>query len=255
VPRAYPSLEEAEAMLGCLPGGTIKDRRDRAIFAIAFVGGLREQALISLQLLHVDVANRRVHHDGRVLRAKNGKSFHIKWFPKTDAFQVVLRAWIDEMRAAGLQDDDALFPDARDLDRMSTWPVPGRAAISPMRSAAAVDAVFRLASAGATQRYTPHSVRHCLAQLGYQLCRTGEERKAWSLNFGHESESITWRHYGNVSLSRRAEIFDAFEVIDRSDEAMMRQMRELQQLKDEPDVGRTLLWVGQFLQIHHGASS
>jgi integrase len=253
-PRAYPSLEEAEAMLGRLPGGTIKDRRDRAIFAIAFVSGLREQALISLRLLHVDVANRRVHHDGRILRAKNGKSFHIKWFPKTDAFQVVLRAWIDEMRAAGLEADDALFPDAHDLNRMAAWLVPGRPAISPMRSAAAVDAVFRLASKGAKQRYTPHSARHCLAQLGDQLCRTGEERKAWSMNFGHESESITWKHHGNVSLSRRAEIFEAFEVIEHVDGDMMRQMRELQQLKGGSDVGRAIELVGQFLQNLNGTS-
>ena len=74
------------------------------------------------------------------------------------------------------------------------------------------------------------------------------------MNFGHESESITWRHYGNVSLSRRAEIFEAFEVIEHVDGDMMRQTRELQQLKGRSDVGRAIELVGQFLQNLNGTS-
>lgn len=44
------------------------------------------------------------------------------------------------------------------------------------------------------------------------------------LNFGHENEGITWKHYGNVSSARKAEIFDEFEVVERWEDDDMRLM-------------------------------
>lgn len=81
--------------------------------------------------------------------------------------------------------------------------------------------MFRTASEGRPTRYTPHSARHCLAQLGDRLCRTVEQRKAWSLNFGHENEGITWKHYGNVSSARKAEIFEVVERRENDDLRLM----------------------------------
>ena len=226
-PRAYPSLSEAEEMLSGLPHGTLKDRRDRAIFAAAFATGFREQALISLRLHHVDIPKRQVFHDGETLRAKNGKSFIAKWFPQTEMFQRVFIEWIEELRGLGLTENEAVFPDASDLAQLGSEGLTQRANCVPMRSASAVDAVFGLACEGRPARYTPHSARHCLAQLGDRLCRTVEQRKAWSLNFGHENEGITWKHYGNVSAARKAEIFEEFEVVDSWQDDDMRLMLAL----------------------------
>lgn len=119
-PRAYPSLNEAKEMLSGLPFGTLKDRRDRAIFAAAFASGFREQALISLRLHHVDLMRKQMFHDGETLRAKNGKSFMVKWFPQTEAFQQVFTAWVEEMRGFGLAEDEAVFPDNADLAQLAS---------------------------------------------------------------------------------------------------------------------------------------
>ena len=51
-----------------------------------------------------------------------------------------------------------------------------------------------------------HSFRKTLAQLGQRLCRSPEEVKAWSQNFGHDDVMTTFRSYGEVSSSRQAEI-------------------------------------------------
>ncbi len=211
-------------MLLGLPHGTLKERRDRAIFAAAFASGFREQALISLRLRHVNLAKKQMHHDGETLRAKNGKSFIVEWFPPTEAFQEIFSAWVQEMRGFGLAEDEAVFPDIGDLAQLATNGETPRAKFLPLKSASAVDAVFRTASEGRPTRYTPHSARHCLAQLGDRLCRTVEQRKAWSLNFGHENEGITWKHYGNVSATRKAEIFEEFDVVDRWQDDDMRLM-------------------------------
>jgi integrase/Zn ribbon nucleic-acid-binding protein len=209
--KVYPTLDEALEMLSSLPCRTLKDRRDRAIFAMAFVAGLRESALITLRVRHVDIVRKRVHHDARDLNAKNGKSFEIDWFPRTEPFQAMVLDWITEVRDLGLFGDDALFPDirmigGRDLASSS------RESIAPMRTAGAVDAIFAKARKG-RRHYTPHSARHALAALGDKLCRTPEERKAWSLNLGHASEAVTWSHYGKVDDTRKAIIFTDFNLI------------------------------------------
>lgn len=209
--KVYPTIDEALEMLNSLPRRTLKDRRDRAIFAMAFVAGLRESALITLRVRHVDVVLKRVHHDGRDLNAKNGKSFEIDWFPRSEPFQAVLLDWINEVHSFGISENDALFPDirkiaGRDIARQ------GRSSIDPMRTAGAVDAVFAQARKG-RQHYTPHSARHTLAALGDKICRTPEQRKAWSLNLGHSSEAVTWAHYGRVDDARKAAIFAEFGQI------------------------------------------
>jgi integrase len=154
-PRAWPEMDEAVAMLKAMPTDTLIDQRARAILAFAFLTGFRADALITVRLRHIDLEGRKATHDGEEMRTKNGKSFVVRWFPRSEA--------------------------------------------------------FRLASRGVTQDYSPHSARHTLAHLGDQLCRTGEQRKAWSLNLGHSSEAITWAHYGKISDTRCDEVFEAFD--------------------------------------------
>ena len=221
--RPYPSLEQAGSMLQSLPAATMKDRRDRAMLATAFMAGLREQALTSLLLRHVDVQRKQIHHDGETLRAKNGKSFVIDWFPRTETFQRVVREWYAELGTLGFTSDDAMFPDSKSFTTREINTA-HHAVIEPMKSASAIDAVFATASSNIGLSFTPHSARHMLARLGDQLCHTPEQRKAWSLNLGHSSEKVTWTHYGRVTNERKAAVFADFAVIENWTGDEMRQM-------------------------------
>ena len=93
-----------------MPDRTRIDRRNRAIFAFAFVTGFRASALISLRLRHVDISGKRAIQDGTDVRAKNGKSYTANWFPQTESLQQFVVFWIDELRSIGIESDDALFP-------------------------------------------------------------------------------------------------------------------------------------------------
>ncbi|MFW2590208.1 tyrosine-type recombinase/integrase [Sagittula sp. SSi028] len=205
--KQYPMLEEAERALATMRRSTLKDRRDRAIFAAAFVTGLREDALITLRRKYIDPMARTARQVGAVMRAKNGKSYVAHWFPRTDAFQEVLCEWVREVDALGLRGDDALFPPHGELVRIGR----GGAAIPPMKTASAVDTVFKEAWKHSAETYTPHSARHTLARLGDSLCLTPEKRKAWSQNLGHETETITEQHYGKMSPAEQAEVFEGFD--------------------------------------------
>jgi integrase/recombinase XerD len=56
--------------------------------------------------------------------------------------------------------------------------------------------------------FNPHSFRKTLALLGERTCRTPEEFKAWSQNLGPEQVLTTFTSYGEVSMSRQAEIMN-----------------------------------------------
>jgi len=211
--KEYITLEDAGQALTQLPAGKLLERRDRAVFALAYTGALRESALITLRLRHVDIEGKSIDHDGRDLRAKNGKSFRIRWFPGTTAFHPTVTAWIAEMQALGAGPDDALFPDATTLTSAQGGDIalPERPVWQPMKTAQAVDAVFRRASELIGQKVTPHSVRHTIARLGYQLCHDPEALKAWSRNMGHDSETTTLKNYGKMTEARKVELLELIE--------------------------------------------
>jgi hypothetical protein len=54
--------------------------------------------------------------------------------------------------------------------------------------------------------YTPHSLRKTLALHGDQVCQNMEQRKAWSLNMGHENLATTVSAYMPVSRQRQRDL-------------------------------------------------
>jgi hypothetical protein len=72
--------------------------------------------------------------------------------------------------------------------------------------------------------YNPHGFRHILAVLGEKICRTPEEWKAYSQNFGHTSPMTTFNSYGPVAPHRQAEILNAL-VLAKPDRTAPRSVR------------------------------
>jgi integrase len=77
------------------------------------------------------------------------------------------------------------------------------------RSANAIRRIFKDAFALAgLPSFNPHSFRKTLAIHGEKICRTAEEWKAYSQNFGHSSPMTTYNSYGPVAPHRQAEILN-----------------------------------------------
>lgn len=229
--KQYVSLETAAQALGQMPSKTLINRRDRAIFALAYIGAVRESALITLRLRHIDVAGRSIEHNGRELRAKNGKSFRIRWFTGTEDFVPALTGWIEELISLGAGPEDALFPQAdilSKLSRSSALEGAARPVWPPMKSAHSVGAAFKRASALIGVSITPHSARHTIAALSSRICQSAEERKAWSLNMGHDSEATTYGNYGKMSADQKDEVLKALELSIGSRSVRERVRKDLQ---------------------------
>ena len=200
--KAFPTIDEAIEMAGNMPVLSRLERRNRAIFAFAFVTGFRASALVSLRMRHVDVANKRATQDAMDVPAKNGVSYVSDWFPRTEPLQCIALSWIEELLSIGLKPDDALFPTASVLATPDAQLLKSNAPIEPMKTPLVVTEAFRSASFNFTLDYPPHSARHCLASLGDLLCRTAEQRKAWSKNLRHSSVVVT--QFGLVAVYFRS---------------------------------------------------
>lgn len=85
--KEYPSIAVAVDMLQSMPTRSRIEQRAQAIFALAFLGALRADTLISLRIGHIDVRNQRIIQDASMVRAKNGKSDIIFWFPIPEIFR------------------------------------------------------------------------------------------------------------------------------------------------------------------------
>ncbi len=208
-PRPYPSIEEALALIDAMPAGTPRERRDRAIVAFVFLTGLRADTAASIRFGDVHPAARTVRVDARSVRAKNGKSLEIFWFPVGEAFEAVVRGWIDELASRGARAEDAFFP--KDEALAGDGPLV-RADDAPLERWASSDAIRRAFAiacrAAGGSAYTPHAARHSLKALGDRICRTEADRDGWSRNLGHESRQITVSHYAKLTDGQRKAVYD-----------------------------------------------
>ncbi|HEY8650953.1 MAG TPA: site-specific integrase, partial [Chthoniobacterales bacterium] len=203
-----PTLDQIRHVIGAMPFGSYIEKRDRALIAFVLLTGARDNAVASMRLQHVDLAEGRIFQDARQVRTKFSKTFTTYFFPVGEDILAIVAEWVaflQKERFWGL--DDPLFPatrvavgssghfEAAGFDR-KCW-----ANATPIR------AIFRAAFVAANLPYfNPHSFRKTLARLGQEVCQTPEQFKAWSQNLGHESVMTTFSSYGQVNDRRQAEI-------------------------------------------------
>ncbi len=207
--RPVPTLEQVHHVLAAMPDTTEIERRNRALIAFTLLTGIRDGALASLKLKHVDLAEGKVTQDAREVKTKFSKSFTTWFLPVGDGVRVIVDDWVAYLRDQKLWGgDDPLFPATEVVNNGESFQFES-AGLSRRHwaNATPVRAIFRSAFALAGLPYfNPHSFRKTLAQLGQRLCRTPEEVKAWSQNFGHDDVMTTFRSYGEVPSSRQAQI-------------------------------------------------
>jgi integrase len=204
-----PTIEQIEFVLSAMPASTQVDRRNRALIALAILSGARDGALASLKFRHIDAEQGFLDQDARDVRTKFSKSLATVFFPVSDRARGIVVEWVHELRKdLKWGADDPLFP-ATEIEvgemtrrfevtglQRQTW-----------RTTAPIRRIFREAFVAAGLPYfNPHSFRRTLAILAQRHCRTIEEFKAWSQNLGHDGAMTTLTSYGQIPISRQAEL-------------------------------------------------
>ncbi len=201
-------MKMAEELLNNMPDRSRMDLRARAIFAIAFLGALRVNTLVSLRICHLNIERKCIVQDASVVRAKNGKSLIIAWFPTPEIFSKTIIDWVRMLEDDGFNERDALFPSSSWLNGNKKLRAENRPPIPPMSTGYAVTEAFSIACRNCVSNFTPHSARHTLSAERDLLQLTQMQRRAFSENMGHEGE-VTTIHYGRLSDSERVEVIES----------------------------------------------
>lgn len=228
--KRFPTLEQIRKAIFSMPTETVVSRRDRAAVAFTIVTGMRDNALASLRLKHIDLDRELVVQDPREVRTKFSKKIVTYFFPVGDDLKQVVVAWVRELREGLLYgNDDPVFPRTKIVqDENRAFTVDG---LEPAfwANAEPIRKIFRRAFAGASLDYfKPHSFRDTLVQLGKRQCKTPEEFEAWSKNLGHEHMLTTFRSYGSIDPHRQGELINSIGS-ERQDKNKLDQLMELVQ--------------------------
>jgi integrase/recombinase XerD len=109
--RPVPTPEQIESVLEGSPVATVIERRNRAIVAFTWLTGVRDGALVTLKLRHVDLAKQLVDQYPREVSTKNSKQLRTTFFGVGGSAQRIVEEWVAELRRDHLWgNDDPLFP-------------------------------------------------------------------------------------------------------------------------------------------------
>ncbi len=229
--RDYPSLEQIRAVVQAMPANTVVERRDRALLAFTILTGMRDRALASLSLRHIDLHKSPplVRQEPDRVDVKFSKAINTYFFPVGEDLKTIVIDWVEELRTQHLfSANDPLFPKTRlgrgnDMGFRTIGIEPAHwADASPIR------AIFKAAFARAGLPYfPPHSFRHTLVHMMQSACRTPEEIKAWSQNLGHESIATTMTSYGKVDPHRQGEVLGRIGMGERDEDDLRARLRAL----------------------------
>jgi integrase len=211
------------------------ERRDRALVAFAILTGMRDSALASLRLKHVDEHQSPVlvRQEPDQVRTKFSKNIVTYFFPVGDEIRDIALEWVKELRELKCYGpNDPLFPRTRlGHDANQEFVADGFESLC-WSTASPVRAIFRAAFENAGLPYfSPHRLRDTLAHLGQSLCRTPEEFKAWSQNLGHESPLTTFTSYGYIDPHRQGQVMSELSRAGGGDDRIDLILKEIEGLK------------------------
>lgn len=224
--RDFPSLEQIRAVIAAMPTETVVDRRNRALVAFAILTGIRDRALVSLCLRHVDMSKTPplVRQEPDRVATKFAKSINTFFFPLGDDLTEMAQEWIEELRVTHLfAPNDPLFPKTKVRQGQDKGFEAFGIEARHWRDASPVRAIFRQAFERAGLPYLPpHSFRHTLGHLMQKTCRTPEQIKAWSQNLGHENIATTLTSYGKIDPHRQGDVIGAISLEPETNDADLR---------------------------------
>ncbi|WP_417729548.1 tyrosine-type recombinase/integrase [Roseovarius sp.] len=202
--RPAPSIKQAKRAFEMMPATSPREMRDKAVFALLCLTGIRVGALISLRIRHVDLDEKSVTQNPREVATKFGKridTFFAKGFPEAEA---ALRAWITYLDEEALYGpDDPLFPSTAIAPQSNTGFAVEGFDRRPWKSTEPVRKIVNTAfQAAKLDSFGPHAFRHMLARHATKDC-TVPELVAIAQNLGHSDVLTTLRSYGQISRERQ----------------------------------------------------
>lgn len=197
--KKMPTFDDVKKIILAIGGGNEIDMRDRALISFALITGMRISAIVSVKMKNFDCENKWVDQNpGDGVLTKNSKKILTTFFPiGWSEPESYFLEWYDYQIAKGAKLDDPIFPSTlRGFSGRNTF---SKTQVSDEEwsSSGGARKVFekRCKTAG-VQYFHPHSFRHLVVSIMSKTPLTEEQKKAISMNLGHENVGTTFGAYG-----------------------------------------------------------
>lgn len=206
--RQAPSVNQAKQALRLMPDSTACEKRDKAVFALLCLTGIRAAALTSLRIKHVDPVEKSVTQNPREVATKFGKHIDTFFVRGFDDAESALKDWLvylDETLLYG--PDDPLFPATAVSSKSKTGYAASGFERRCWKRSDSVRKIVRSAfEAAGLPNYGPHTFRHMLARRAAKTSKSVAELIAHSQNLGHTDVLTTLRSYGQIDRDRQRQL-------------------------------------------------
>ena len=201
---AFPSIEEATRAFRLMPAGSVNELRNRAIFGLLLMTGIRVGALITLKIKHYHADRRLVYQDPNEVATKGSRAIDTFLVVLDDDVLKAFEDWIAKLVTDhGFGPDDPLFPTLRPSGGFGGLQL----APIPYSTAQAIQNMIRRTFAHVGLKpYTPHRFRNALVAAAYERGLAIAEMVALSRNLGHSRPMTTLASYGKLPLDEQGRL-------------------------------------------------
>ncbi|OGZ70252.1 MAG: hypothetical protein A2904_01135 [Candidatus Staskawiczbacteria bacterium RIFCSPLOWO2_01_FULL_33_9] len=215
----YPVLEDIKRVIENIKGTSEIEKRDKALFSLAFLTGARISAIMTLPMKSFDRNNLVLYQDPAFgVQTKFSKKIVSSLIPFSykETLDYFLE-WFDYLeKEKGFKADDPIFPATKiengkeNINYYNTEEIENK----QLKNSSSLRAIFkkRFEQAG-VKYYHPHTFRHWWVKEMSKLPLTEEEKKAISQSLGHENTGTTFGSYGYGKIDENKQI-DIIKNID-----------------------------------------
>lgn len=212
--KKMPTFEEVQKIIESIEVKNEIDMRDRAILSFALITGMRISAIATLKMKSFDRNNKLIDQNpGDGVLTKNSKNILTTFFPiGWDGPEKYFMEWYEHLISKGAGPDEPIFPST--LKGFSSKNTFSKTLVSEdfWSTSGGARKIFEKRCHNANvPYYHPHSFRHLIVNMMSKTRLTEEEKRAISLNLGHENVGTTFGSYGYGSMSSQ----DAVKIVQK----------------------------------------
>ncbi len=235
--KPMPNLEDVKKIITNIVIKDEIDMRDRAMISFACITGSRISAIASLKMKSFNEESKEIDQNpGDGVKTKNSKKILSTFFPiGWDEPEKYFLEWFTYLKSKGFESNDPIFPST--ISQLNTDGIENKKIVSKKswNDSGGARKVFekRCIDAG-IHYFNPHSFRHLVVSIMSKARLTEEEKRAISLNLGHENVGTTFGSYGYGSMSGNdaVKIVQKIKVNQENNEGITLTTEEASFLKD-----------------------
>ena len=231
IPREYPPLEYVVKLANSIQITSEIDLRDKALISFTLLSGMRDKAIVTLPLGCFDEETLTITQNPKKgVQTKFSKYIPSTLFQFNDKLVGYVIEWVKHLKTKGFGSQDPLFPRSKIEHGENNSSFEPATEVEPIfwQGTGRIREIFKTRSQEASlPYYAPHTFRHLAIDLAFKHCKTGEQIKAISQNFGHEHIATTLSSYANYDPQRLSEILKDMDFSGKPEKTIDDKLEEI----------------------------